>query len=359
MPEEKTLFLDNPSLWSKVDAENMLSHLLKFPKQCRDAWEDGRKVELPRDYRDVKQVLIMGMGGSAIGGDLVAALVRYECPVPIFVCRDYRVPRWVGPETLAVASSYSGNTEETISAFKEALKAGAKGVVVTTDGKLGQMAGETGIPVVLIHYQGQPRAALGYSLFSLLAVLKSAGLVEDKTPQVEEAASVMEALQKRIGPQVPVAQNPAKRMALELYGRLPVIYGAGYLAPVARRWKGQFNENAKNWGFFEELPELHHNTVVGYPNPSVLKEHTRVILLVSSLEHPRHGHRFQVTKEILEREGIKYEWLEPEGEKPLTQMLWAIHFGDFVSYYLALLNKADPTPVNTITYLKQRLAAIG
>lgn len=313
-------------------------------------------MELPPHYRNVEKVIILGMGGSAIGGDLVAALVRYECPVPVYVCRDYRIPRWVGPDTLAIGSSYSGNTEETLSAFRDALSAGAKGVAVTTGGKLGKLAQDEGLPLWVINYSGQPRAVLGYSFLYLLRLLEKAELVGDKTSELEKALRLIEGLQEQIGPSVPVKDNPAKGMAAEIHGHIPVVYGAGYLAPVARRWKGQFNENAKDWGFFEELPELNHNAVMGYPNPPALKEKLMVILLASSLEHERHGHRFVITREILEREGVPYRWLEPPGQVPLEQVLWSIHFGDFVSYYLALLNGADPTPVDVISYLKKRLA---
>ncbi|HDN80988.1 MAG: bifunctional phosphoglucose/phosphomannose isomerase [Chloroflexi bacterium] len=352
-------FLNDPSAWLSVDEENMLSHILNFPCQCRDAWREAEGFKLPPDYKGVKNVLIIGMGGSAIGGDLVAALVRYECPVPIYVCRDYRVPHWVGPETLAIGSSYSGNTEETLSAFREALDAGAKGMVVTTDGKLGELAQEKSLPLWNIRYRGQPRAVLGYSFLYLLRILEKAGLVSDKTEELERSISLMEALQDQIKAEVPSADNPAKQVAINLHGRIPVIYGAGHLAPVARRWKGQFNENSKNWGFFEELPELNHNAVVGFSNPVQLKDKLMVILLASSLDHERHGHRFTITREILEKEGVPHHWLAPKGESPLEQMLWSIHFGDFVSYYLALLNRADPTPVDTISYLKKRLAELG
>ncbi len=350
--------LDARQKWASIDSADMLGHIVNFPDQCRKAWEESAGFELPSAYRDAREVIILGMGGSAIGGDLVAALVKYECPAPIYVCRDYRIPRWVGSRTLAIGSSYSGNTEETLSAFREALNAGAMGVAVTTGGKLGELAAEKGIPVWRIGYRGQPRAVLGYSFLFLLRVLEKAGLVGDKTQDLAGAIALMERLQERIGPDVPLEDNPAKQIALTLHGKLPVIYGAGHLAPVARRWKGQFNENSKNWAFFEEMPELNHNAVLGYSNPEALRKTPVVVLLASGLDHPRHEHRFAITGEILEEKGVPHVKLTPEGSTPLEQMLWSIHFGDFVSFYLALLNGVDPTPVDTISYLKRRLAEL-
>jgi glucose/mannose-6-phosphate isomerase len=315
-----------------------------------------QSLELPPEYRRVNKILILGMGGSAIGGDLLRALVEPECAVPIAINRDYTVPAFVNAETLVIASSYSGNTEETLTAFDEASKRDAVLLAITTDGELAQRARELGAPLLTFSYKSQPRAALGYSLVSLIGIVQKLGFVADKTGDLEEAIAVMQALQEEIKETVPVTENPAKQLAKRLYGNLPVVYGAGYLAEVAHRWKTQFNENAKAWSFFEPLPELNHNAVVGYQCPEELAERILVVMLVSSLDHPRNKARFQVTQEILAKHGIAYETVETRGQSPLAQMLSAIHFGDYVSYYLALLYEVDPTPVKVIDYLKERLA---
>ena len=351
--------LDNPQAWTEFDRAGMLQQVSGLPEQCQRAWEDALRYTLPSDYRGVKNVLILGMGGSAIGGDLAAAIARYESPCPIAVCRDYRIPSWVGPETLVIASSYSGNTEETLAAFHQALEAKARCVTVTTGGKLGSLAEEKGVPLWLINYQGQPRSAIGYSLLYLLRILEQAGLVEGKTGEVEKAVALMKELRERIKPEVALEENPAKKLALELHGAIPVVYGPGFLAPVAKRWKGQFNENSKNWSFYEELPEAHHNAVLGYPNPAESKGKLIVLLLNSSLEHPRHEARLRITEEVLAMEGVPYRSVQVEGDNFLEQILWSVHFGDFVSYYLAILNKADPQSVAAIDYIKRRLAGLG
>lgn len=348
--------LDNLSLFKEVDADDMLRRVAEMPKQCRDAWSGVTSLELPDDERPIRNVVVLGIGGSAIGGDLLRTLVASECPVPIVVNRDYTLPAFVGPETLAIVSSYSGNTEETLTTFELAHRAGVKLVAFTTDGQVAVRAREWGIPLFSYDYRSQPRAALGYSLIPLLGLLTKLGLVADKAADVEEAAAVMESWQAEIRETVPFEDNAAKQLAARLHGHLPVVYGSGYLSEVARRWKGQFNENAKHWGVFEQLPELNHNAVVGYDWPADLAEKVVVVMLRSALDHPRNGVRFDVTAEILAQKGVACEAVQARGERPLAQMLSAIHFGDYVSYYLAILNRADPTPVETIAYLKGRLA---
>jgi len=350
--------LDNRVLFHEIDPDDMLSRIAELPQQCRHAWENVQSLELPPEYRQVNKIVVLGMGGSAIGGDLLRALAKPECAVPIVTNRDYTVPAFVNAETLVIASSYSGNTEETLAAFEEASKRGTSLLAITTGGKLAQRARELRLPLLTFHYKSQPRAALGYSLVSLIGVVQKLGFIGDKEADFEEAIVVMESLQEEIMETVPVTENPAKQLAKRLYGRLPVIYGAGYLAEVAHRWKTQFNENAKSWSFFEQLPELNHNAVVGYQFPEELAERILVVMLASSLDHPRNKARFHVTQDILTQRGIAYETVEARGESPLAQMLSAIHFGDYVSFYLAMLYEVDPTPVKTINYLKERLAQL-
>lgn len=348
--------LDNCTRFHKIDPDNMLSHITGMPKQCHDAWVNVQSLELPPPYRRVNKLVILGMGGSAIGGDLLRTLVESECALPIVINRDYLVPAFVNAETLVIASSYSGNTEETLAAFEEARKRDAALLAITTDGKLAQQAREWGIPLLTFSYKSQPRAALGYSLVSLIGILQKLDFIGDKTNDLAEAIAVMEAWQGEIRETVPLVQNPAKQLAVRLYGHLPIVYGAGYLAEVARRWKTQFNENAKAWSFFEQLPELNHNAVLGYQFPPDLAKKIVVVMLTSSLDHPRNQVRFQVTQEILTKQGVAWEVVSARGKSPLAQMLSAVHFGDYVSYYLALLYKVDPSPVPVINYLKERLA---
>jgi glucose/mannose-6-phosphate isomerase len=348
--------LDDLSLFRKTDPDDMLRRVAELPTQCRHAWDAVMEMELPEEMGPIRNVMILGIGGSAIGGDLLRTLVEPECPVPIAVNRDYTLPAFVGPETLVIASSYSGNTEETLTTFGQAHQAGARLVAFTTNGQVAARAHEWNVPLFTYDYSAQPRAALGYSLIPLLGLLVRLGLAADKSADVAEAASVMGGWQAEIRETVPFEENAAKKLAARLHGGLPVVYGGGYLSQVARRWKGQFNENAKQWGVFEQMPELNHNAVVGYDWPADMAEVAVVLMLRSSLNHPRTRLRFDITAEILAQKGVACRHVHARGERPLAQILSTVHFGDYVSYYLAVLNGADPSPVETIAYLKGRLA---
>ena len=352
--------LNDPQAIRRLDADHMLERIRELPDQCTAAWEQSEELALPPDYGSVGDVTIVGMGGSAIGGALLRGLVADESDVPINVVRDYALPASVqGPNSLVIASSYSGNTEETLSCFEQAQARNARTLAITTGGKLADLAREAGDPVVQFEYDSQPRAAIGFSLTLLLGVTHQLGLVRDYTEDVAESAQVMEGWQQEIDIDIPQAQNPAKKLAERIHGSLPIVYGAGFLSAVANRWKTQFNENAKHWAFFEVLPELNHNAVVGLGIPDVIRDTSVVLMLRSDQEPKRIRERWDVTRELLSRERVTVEEIHGRGEYPLTQMLSLIHFGDFVSFYVAMLNEVDPTPVDTIAFLKQRLAELG
>lgn len=335
-----------------LDPQGMRERIAALPRQCAAAWSLLRDTALPDDYRQVQQVAVLGMGGSAIGGALVAGLVAGECAVPILSVGGYELPACVGPQTLVVASSHSGNTEETLVTCAEALERGCRVVAVTTGGKLAALAQQHGLPLLRFADDGPPRAALGYSFTLLLGLLCRLGLVRDYSADLDEAIAVVTAWQQELTADVPTERNPAKRLAQWLHKRLPVVYGAGFLAAVARRWKGQCNENAKSWAFWEELPELNHNAVVGYRLPKGIRKRARVLLLRSPLDHPRVQARWQATQALLEDEGVAFESVWARGESRLAHMLSLVHLGDYVSFYLAMLNAVDPSPVEPIQRLK-------
>jgi len=340
----------------KLDHEDMLGRIHEMPWQCQQAWEIARELNLPQEYSDVNKVLIIGMGGSAIGGDLVRSLVEPEANLPIIVHRGYDLPAFVDDKTLVIISSYSGNTEETLSAFNQALETGAKKLAITTGGKVKDMADENSIPVLTFTYRSQPRAALAFSFLPILYFLHKLGVIGDKSAEVDEALSVLQKLSMRIDETRPVSKNAARQLAGKLQGHLPVIYGATLLSEVAHRWKTQLNENSKAWAFYEVFPELNHNTVVGYQFPPELAEKIVVVLLRSPLLAQPIQHRYEVTCQLLERAGVRYEFADGEGKAPLSQMLSLVLFGDYVSYYLAILYRIEPSPVETINYLKEQLA---
>jgi glucose/mannose-6-phosphate isomerase len=358
MREREVANLDDERTYQRLDPAGMRERIQELPRQCSDAWALARELEMPQAYRQVQRVVILGMGGSAIGGALLAGLVADECPVPVLLVAGYDLPACVGSNSLVVASSYSGNTEETLSAFVQALDRRCPAVALTTGGRLEEIAREEDVPLIRFTYRSAPRAALGYSLTLLLGLLSRLGLIRDHGEDLEEALAVMGARQENLQPRAPMAQNPAKRLAQQLHGWLPVVYGAGFLAAVARRWKGQFNENAKSWAFWEELPELNHNAVMGYGLPTAVRDQVSVLLLRSPLDHPRVQARWEATRGLLLGEGVGVEVIWGQGERRLAQMLSLIHLGDYVSLYLAILNGVDPSRMEAIEDLKRRLAQV-
>jgi glucose/mannose-6-phosphate isomerase len=348
--------LDNPQVFKRYDPEGMLNHLHRLPHLCQQAWQMALDFKLPPDYADLDKVLVLGMGGSAIGGDLVASLAQAEAKLPIIVGRGYELPAFTDAKTLVIASSYSGNTEETLASFEQSLKTGAKKLAITTGGRLKDMAQERDVPVFSFDYQAPPRATLPFSLLPILCFLYRLGFISDKSSEVAETVPLLEGLSSRMAETVPQSQNRAKQLASQLHNHLPVVYGAGITAEVAHRWKTQLNENSKAWAFHEVFPELNHNAVVGYQFPEELASRIVVVLLRSALLPERVQLRYRITGQLLERAGVSYQTIDGEGQSPLSQMMSLVLFGDYVSYYLAMLYKTDPSPVKAIDFLKQQLA---
>jgi glucose/mannose-6-phosphate isomerase len=347
--------LDDTKIYQKNDPEGMLERIKELPMQCKQAWQATLDLKLPAGYKDIDKVVILGMGGSAIGGDLVKSLVQAEAKIPVIVHRDYGLPAYIDEKTLLIGSSYSGNTEETLSGFELALKTGAKKIAMTTGGKLEKMTQGRNIPVFKIEYKAQPRAALGFSFLPTLCVMQKLGFIQDKSADVAETVEVLEGMSARLDEKSPVKSNPAKQIAQRLYGCLPVVYGAGIAAEAAHRWKTQINENSKAWGFYEVFPELNHNATVGYPLPKEIARKIRVVLLRSPTFSQRIKLRYDVTCELLKQAGVAYEFVDSQGKSLLAQMMSLVMMGDFASYYLAILYGVDPSPVKVISYLKEKL----
>jgi glucose/mannose-6-phosphate isomerase len=347
--------LDDPQAYILPGTAGMLRHLHDFPSECERAWNNARRMDLPREYGQTNHAVVCGMGGSAIGGDLAKRLALLQ-NMPVLVHRDYGPVHLLDRDTLLIFSSYSGNTEETLSCFTESIRSSARKLVISTGGRLGELASHENIPMLRIDYQAPPRAAFPHSFMSLLGILDKLGLLEVRTEDFQEAIASAVDLAGMVSEETPVRQNAAKQVAQRLHNRLGVIYGAGLLTEVAQRWKTQLNENSKSWAFSESLPELDHNAVVGYELPGEIGRRAHVLLLHSSLLHPRISLRYRLTAELISRDGISYEFVEALGNSALAQMLRLVLLGDYVSFYLAVLNGVDPTTVVPIDYLKSRLA---
>lgn len=247
--------LDDLALFHSVDSEGMIQQINGLPNQLIEAYQSGLSLPLP-EVKGLQNVLVAGMGGSAIGADLVSSYVAGMCPVPVVVHRDYGLPAWArGAGTLVITSSHSGNTEETIEAFEQAIQRGCQVVSICTGGKLAQMAKAYGVPAWTFNHHHAPRTAVGFSFGLILALLQRTGNIPDQADDLDEALHAMRNLQTNLMAEIPTVHNPAKRLAGQLYGRWISVFSADYLSVVARRWKGQFSELAKAWGQFEYLPK--------------------------------------------------------------------------------------------------------
>ncbi|MCX5992833.1 MAG: bifunctional phosphoglucose/phosphomannose isomerase [Chloroflexi bacterium] len=348
--------LDDSSVYTSLDKFGMGTQIRGLPNQCRQAWDKASKFVLPSGYSDVDKVVILGMGGSAIGGDLLRGLAAPLSRPLVLVHRDYDLPAWVDDKTLVIGASYSGNTEETISGFTQALKKGCKKLVISTGGRLTELARQNNVPIFVIEHASPPRAALGYSLLPLLAIMQSLGFTSAEAADVDGMIRALEILGASWQDDSPAERNQAKTLAARLHGKIAVVYGAGILTDVARRWKTQINENSKQWAFFETLPELNHNAVLGYRYPAGTSDRMYVLFLRCQSLHPRTLVRYKVTGELLDQRSIPHQYIDSQGGNDLKHVMSLVLLGDWVSYYLAMLNGTDPSPVPEIDLLKKRLA---
>lgn len=352
--------LDDPRTYEAFDRSNMRDQIAGLPRQCADAYAAALGLGLPAAFRAASNVVVAGMGGSAIGGALAQALLADDGRAPITVWRDYGLPRHAaGPGTLVIAVSNSGNTEETLSAFDAAISRGCAAVAVCTGGALADRARAAGAPLLTFAWSHAPREAVGWATMPVLAFLAQLGLASDLRGDLDEAIRVMDAAMERLRPESPAARNSAKRVAGQFLDRLPVIFGAGVFAPVARRWKTQLNECAKSNAAFEEMPELNHNTVVGFAHPQQVWQKTIVIALRGTADHPRNSLRYDATTMLMLEAGVNQDTVRAQGRSALAQQWSLLLYGDWVSYYTAVMAGIDPIPVAPIDALKSGLARIG
>jgi len=351
---------DDRSSYQRLDPKGMLDFALDFPAQLERAARIGRAFRPPDALKDASHIVLSGMGGSAVTGDLLARLCEPHSPIPFLVNRDYRIPRFVGRDTLFIASSYSGNTEEALAATDLALRRRAQVVCITTGGKLRELAIRRRLPLIEIPADPPmpPRAAFGYSFIPLALMLSSLGLYPGAGRQMREAIGVVERLRSQAHPDIPSRRNRAKQLASYLHGKIPWVQGTvGIMSAAAYRWRCQFNENSKTLAYSSEYPELNHNEVVGWEIAPRLARDTAVIVLKEPNAQPRIEARVAITREIMSKRA-EVRVVEAEGDSPLARVLWTLYLADFVSIYLAFLNGADPTAIAAINELKSRLAEL-
>ncbi len=342
-----------------LDPGGMYHRIYEFPSQFEDALRCTKQVRLPDwDGGKITGIVLAGLGGSAIGGDLVRSYLAERLKIPFLICRDYSLPHFVGSSSLVFVSSYSGNTEETLSAFQDASRRNAKIICMTSNGKVEELASKQSLPCIKLPGGFQPRAALGYSFVPTLSVLNQLGFVQGEETVIKRAQGFLEDNRNGYQIEVEAERNEAKRLALSLHGKLPVVYAANdHFDAVSTRWKCQMCENAKMLAFNNVFPEFNHNELVGWKVLSDCRDSLIVVILKDRQDHARIRKRMEIVKSIIEKQKVEVIEVESRGEGLLSRMFSLIQLGDFVSFYLAVLNREDPSPVKVIDYLKNELAS--
>lgn len=345
--------LDERTTFERADPHNARRVLASFPGQCREAVRlrptPALAITAPR------LIVVAGMGGSAAGGDLLASCGAERLGVPVLVHRGYGLPALAGKETLVIASSYSGDTAEVLSAVEVALARGLPVVALTAGGKLAEVAAARKLPQVALPAGLMPRMALGYLFFPTLAILRSIGLPVATDGEIAEALDTIDALGAELHPERAVAENEAKRLALAIGTRLPAIYGGPTTGPVAYRWKTDFEENVKAFALAGTLPEMNHNELEAWRSPGASQMH--VVLLRDRDEPPEIERRFAVLRELIApaADGVSESWTRGAGH--LARLLSLTYVGQWVSYYVAVLRGVDPWTVPLLDELKRRLGS--
>jgi len=348
-----TDILDNGNVLSQKDPSDALGIIAS---QYEQATFVAEVLNAEHDDREISNVIITGMGGSALAALLVKVLLQSKLPVSLEIIRGYDLPAYVNTHTLVIASSYSGNTEETQSALSQAIAKGAQIGILASGGALVETAVEKGIAYATLPTGTQPRMATLNSLQGLLALLENFGVINhDLSEEVAGLSDWLGQESAKWAPDSPLESNYAKQLAHELVGKSPVFYGGALTAPLAYKWKISWNETAKNLAFWNEFPEFNHNEFMGWTSHPVEKPFA-VIDLISSFEHPRIKTRFELSDRLLSGKRPKALTINLQGESLLAQLLWGAILADFSSTYTAVLNGVDPTPVYLIEKLKEELA---
>jgi glucose/mannose-6-phosphate isomerase len=353
----KATVLDDINEIKKIDKSDMLSFCTDAPKHYGKAARLAKTLSI--SYPRPESIIVAGMGGSAIGGELLKDWARDGIDVPIEVCRDYSLPAYANKKTLVFVVSYSGETEESLSVFLDAIKRGCMIVCISSGGTLHEFAKKLNIPHLLVPSGMTPRATLPYLFIPLPTFLEKIGLVTDVDVEISETVKSLKQISDGNSPKKPLKDNFSKMLASNVFNTVPVVYGFGIYRAVAQRFKTQFNENSKAPAKWEFFPELNHNEIVGWEEAGKLAECFSVILIRDKSEAPEIKQRIEFTKDLMCEKSLKVFEVWSKGKTAMARMCSLICIGDFASVYLAVLRGIDPTPVKTITLLKKRLKQSG
>ncbi len=353
----KGTIIDNLDEIKRIDKTDMLSFCVDAPKHYSEAAKLAKTASI--SYPKPKAIIVAGMGGSAIGGELLKDWARDKLTVPVEVCREYSLPAYANKNTLVFVVSYSGETEESLSVFLDAVKQKCMIVCISSGGTLQEFAGKLGVPYLRVPSGMAPRATLPYLFIPLCVLMEKIGLTSTANFEISETIDVLKQVSDSNSPKNFLSNNFSKKLALSICDTVPVVYGFGIYRAVAQRLKQQFNENSKVPAKWEFFPELNHNEIVGWERAGKLARCFSVIFIRDNDEPETMRQRIETTKELISKESVKIFEIQSQGSGKLAKMLSTIVIGDFVSVYLAVLRGVDPTPVKTIALLKERMKQVG
>jgi len=354
---KKSIKLESLSEIKKVDKSNMLSFCVDAPMHYEKAARVAEQFNASFPRPD--NIVVAGMGGSAIGGELAKDWAQNVLKVPIDVCRDYHLPAYANKNTLVFCTSYSGETEETLSVFLEALRRKCMIISISSGGALREFAEKLNVPHLLVPSGMAPRATLPYLFLPLPAILQKLDLASGVEAEFQETVKILRQVSAENSPENRVSSNKAKTLASEINGTIPMVYGFGFYRAVAQRLKTQINENSKNLAKWEYFPELNHNEIVAWEQAEEFAPYVSVIFIRDVDEPDEIKKRIEFTKEMIDKTSVGTFTLWTKGSSKLAKMSSVICAGDFTSVYLAVLRGVDPTPVKTISLLKERLKQTG
>lgn len=356
----ETSILDNELEIKKLDLSNVLGSIQALADQIDDAWTQIQDLDLKIDTSKVRNIVVSGMGGSGLGPDVIRNTFKNQLKMPFEIYNDYHLPSYVGEDSLVILASYSGTTEETLSAAEDAIAAKAQILVITTGGKLQELKEQHGWGGYIINPRynpsNQPRMAVGYAVFGVIAMLTKAGILNVSHDEVISVVNTVKATMRDINVDVHSDANAAKQMAFQMFGRVPVLIGAEHLEGGIHVFQNQLNENSKSYAEMRVIPELNHHLLEGLQYPHDLEKTLFFLLFSSTLYHPRTQKRFEVTHEVIERAHIDATLVKIDSDTALEQVFEVIAFGAYVNFYLAMLEGIDPAPIPTVDYFKKTLA---
>lgn len=342
--------LDNIKQIKKIDKSNMARFITDLPEQCMKAYDLSKKIKLGKKYENINNIVACGMGGSGIGASISKSITSKYLKIPFIVNQNYNLPKFVNKQTLVILISYSGNTLETLSCAKQAIKQKAKILIITSNGKLKQLGKKHNLLVFDFQYKSPPRAGLSYTLMPILGILENLNLINPKKIKINSCLKQLKTFNTLLCVKTILDKNIAKYLAYFIFDYVPIIIANDNLKPVAKRWKNQIAENSKTFCFFETQPELYHNFIESY-----LPERFKHDVVFLIFENTKNKKQKQMFTKLLDKQNLQWKTVPYFSNNYFTQILSLTMIGDWISFYLAILNNTDPTPVKNIEWAKKQM----